>query len=169
MQHAIEQFDFVDRNGKEVIIKAHQFNFEIEDHLRERFGDHVFDDKDFSGELSTITLKNIEEDFPILLDGDLTNIDWKKQSFDELLRVYHFFVTYKRNAAWRQLESSKETLLSSIEMMEKILNSIPKNLLAVMNSGNIQDSLRQTITHARSITSTDITADANSQDSTREN
>lgn len=169
MQHSIEQFDFIDRNGKNVVIKSRAYNFEIEDHLRERFGDDIFNNKDFSGELASITLKNIEEDFPILLDGDLSSIEWKKQDFDELLRVYHFFVMYKRNAAWRQLESSKETLLLSIEMMEKILNSLPKNLLAVMNSGNIQDSLRQTITHARSITSIDITADANSRDSTREN
>ncbi len=128
--HKKKTFQFVDSNGTPVELESVDWTFEIEEILTNRFGKDVFQ-KLNSGERFEFDLKlnDIEEDFPLLL-ANSENISWKKQDYDNCLRVYHFFLTYKRNAWLRQLDYEGKTTVSilrnAMEQMEKILESTSK-------------------------------------------
>ena len=48
------------------------------------------------------------------------NIKWY-QDYDEIMRVISFFLRYRKNAQLRQLESQKEMIALTIEMMKKLM------------------------------------------------
>lgn len=133
MNHDIERFCFADKSQKEVVVSSKPYSFEIEEVLVKRFGRDVLDRYAKTHNLKfDITLKEVEEDFPQLLDGNLKRIDWKKQSgkhFDEMMRVYYFFLEYKLNAQLRALTSQEEILRSSLETMKQVLNLMPESFL----------------------------------------
>jgi hypothetical protein len=141
MSHYTETFAFINKAGKEVELESVPYSIEIEDDvLVKRFGREALDSFAKTHTLNyKITLEHIKEDFPKLLSpgSAVKNIDWRKQAgkyYDEMKRVYYFFLEYDSNAQLRQLESLKTTTLSSIEALKKILTSTPESILAQMNT-----------------------------------
>ena len=99
------------------------------------FKDHVLE--------FAIKLEHIKNDFPKLLKGDLSGINWKEQSgkyYDELRRVYSFFLDYDSNVQLRQSVQLKETLALSIKEMQTILTSMPENISEIVKGKNITSS-----------------------------
>jgi len=145
MDHKIKTFTFVTKNKKQVTLTSRKYTFEIEDVLVKRFGkdklDKIFADQSIDFNFS---LKDVEEDFPKLLQfetglvtskvsskrgsnlGGFASINFKEQDFDELLKVYAFFLLYKKNATLRELEFNNETLALAIEQARTVLASMPE-------------------------------------------
>jgi len=135
MKHGTAEFVLVDKAGKEVKVKTRQYNFEIEDIIKKRLGDEKFNEYQATGKLDfNLSLKDVKEDFPQLLEGEgLDKIDWKKQNYDTLQEIYFFFVRYKKNAFLRRLELDKEMLASNLSTLEKIMSSLPENIFQKLN------------------------------------
>jgi hypothetical protein len=141
MKHGAAEFLLVDKDGKEVKVKTRAYNFEIEDVIKNRIGEEKFNGYQATGKLDfNFTLKDVETDYPQLLEGDLSNIDWRKQNFDALQEIYFFFVRYRKNASVRRLELEKEMLLSNLEMLETIILSLPENILQKLNLKRTSDN-----------------------------
>lgn len=144
MIHTTEKFLFADKEGKEVEISSVPYSFVIEDILIKRFGKKALDEFAATHRLNyNITLKDAEEDLPQLLSVGSVNINWSTQQgkyFDEMCRVYYFFLQYKSNAQLRVLQSQSEILRLSLETMKTIFSSMPENILASMKAENTEDS-----------------------------
>lgn len=132
MTHKTEKFQFAGNGGKVITFINKKYCFELENLFKEMIGEDKFNayQKDNSVDLE-LSQDSIEKYFPLLLeaeDGKQHKIDWDLQDYDEILRVVSFFLQYRKNAALRQLESQKETIASTLEMMKKILNLKPEDL-----------------------------------------
>jgi len=128
MDHKQKTFTFVTKNKKQVTLTSRKYTFEIEEVLVKRFGkeklDKIFADQNIDFNFS---LKDVEEDFPkLLIIPAKTSIDYKTQDFDELLKVYAFFLLYKKNATLRELEFNNETLALAIQQAQTVLASMPQ-------------------------------------------
>jgi hypothetical protein len=134
MKHAVAEFVLF-KDGEEVHVKTREYNFEIEEIIKERIGEEKFNAYQATGKLEiNITLDAVKNDFPKLLTGsNLDKVDWKKQNYDTLQDIYFFFIRYRKNASLRRLEYEKETLLSNLELMEKLILSMPENILTKLN------------------------------------
>lgn len=139
MQHKAKEFTFIDKSKKEVICKTLPYCFETEDVIRDRIGIENFNKYQQSGKLDfEISLNAVKEDFPKLLENT-EDIDWQIQDFDSIQDVYFFFLRYRKNAALNRLTSEKETLLSNLESLQTLLNSLPENLLKKLNFNYTSD------------------------------
>jgi len=128
MNHKQKEFSFINKNGKEVKFLTRTFTFEIDEYLRERFGpdysSKITSEKNYQIEIS---LEDAKKDFPILLNGfNEKEIDLAKQNYDDILKVYAFFLMYKNNAILRELEFNNETLALVIEQTKTILSLMPE-------------------------------------------
>ncbi len=138
-KHKIEIFRFV-KDGNEVEVKSKPYTFAIEEVLVKRFTKEKLHTFNQTGKFDAeIELDAIQEDFPKLLN-EVDGINWQNQDYDELLRVYLFFIAYKRNALLRRFELEKKTLFSDLETMSKIINSLPDNILQKLNGKNTKSS-----------------------------
>lgn len=146
MDHKTISVKLLTKDGESKELTSNYYNFEIEDILVDRFGADKLKKIHETGKLDfNLTLEDVEEDIPHLLhDYNKHNIDLRKSDFDEILRIYSFFVLYKRNALLRQMQSERETLASNMEMMTKVLNSLPKEVLEKLNSKIMTSSSSQT-------------------------
>lgn len=134
MEHKIEIFNFKDVTGNDVKVSSKPYNFKLEKILTNRFGLDIL--KSFSNDGtfdSEVNLSAVTEDFPKLLKLDDLQINWEDQDFDEIERVYLFFVQYKRNAKLRALKSQEEILRLNMEGLTEMLNSIPKTIFQKTN------------------------------------
>lgn len=136
MDHKTISVKLLTKDGESKELTSNYYNFEIEDILVDRFGADKLKKLHETGKLDfNLTLEDVEEDIPHLLhDYNQHNIDLRKSDFDEILRIYSFFVLYKRNALLRQMQSERETLASNLEQLEVILNSMPQDVLTKLNS-----------------------------------
>lgn len=142
MQHAQKQFQFTDKKAKLQKFESRKFTFEVDEYLKKRFGNDYSEklDSNKSHEIS-ISLKDAEKDLPFLLVGFKTSqIDLMKQDYDEILKVYAFFLMYKKNAVLRELEYNNETFAYTIEQAKQILSSMPELISQLTNSGTIPGS-----------------------------
>jgi hypothetical protein len=142
MTHATEKFKFVDVDGNVVEFESTPYSFDLEEKvLVNRFGKEKIEEFANTHALNfKIKLDHIKEDFPKLLQGDLSRIDFSKQSgeyYDELRRVYCFFLEYDSNAQLRLSEALKKTLASNIETLKTIMNSMPESILEAASGKNI--------------------------------
>lgn len=142
MKHSTKEFRFIDKEGIEQTFISNPFTFEIDEHLKERFGkdysEKIFSEKNYQTEVS---LKDAEIDLPILINGfDIDKINLAKQKYDDVLKVYAFFLTYKKNAILRELEFNNETLALAIEQTKTILNLMPEISSQIRKSANTQDT-----------------------------
>ncbi|NWF87914.1 MAG: hypothetical protein HXY50_00465 [Ignavibacteriaceae bacterium] len=130
MNHDIQTFKFV-KDKKVLVINARPYTFEIEDVLIKRFGLNTIKKFAQTGNLVfDVTLGEVKEDLPKLLDmKGAADIDWKKQNFDEIARVYYFFLEYKRNVNLRALKLEAETLRSQIQELATLMSSAQENIL----------------------------------------
>lgn len=129
MDHNTAKFSFVNTEGNLVEVTSKKYSFNTEDVLINTFGQEAIDNYNKTGKLdSEFTLENVKEDFPQLLQMEEARIDWKEQDYDEMLRVYLFFLRYKKHALLRQYASDSETVLSLLEQMKSHLNSVRKNI-----------------------------------------
>lgn len=129
MNHKTEKFSFVDIEGKPVEINSREYTFNTEDVLIKTFGKEAIDNYNKTGKLDAeFTLENVKEDFPQLLQMDDVRIDWKEQGYDGMLRVYLFFLRYKKLALLRQYASDSETIVSLLDQMKSHLNSVRENI-----------------------------------------
>jgi hypothetical protein len=128
--HKDKEFLFTGKNGKPLTVVSKPFTFEVEDLLKERFGADVFE-KVNSGSRFEFDVKpeHVKEDMPHLLTG-FEKIDYKKAIYDQWLEVYHFFLTYKRNAWLRQLQQEMTTTALTLEKAERLLALVQKNISA---------------------------------------
>ncbi|MBU1096840.1 MAG: hypothetical protein KKB34_10200 [Bacteroidetes bacterium] len=128
--HREQEFYFTGKNGKPLKVVSKPFTFEVEDMLKDRFGQDVFE-KVNSGSRFEFDVKpeHIKEDMPCLLTG-FDKVDQKKTVYDQWLEVYHFFLTYKRNAWLRQLKQEMTTTALTLEKAEQLLALVQKNILA---------------------------------------
>lgn len=129
MEHRTEKFSFVNQSGEKIEVSSRKYSFNTEEVLIKTFGKEAIDKYNQTGKLDAeFTLDNVREDFPKLLNLGDENINWKEQDYDELLRVYLFFLRYKKTALLRQYASESETVLSLLEQMKSHLNSVRKNI-----------------------------------------
>lgn len=139
MQHKTKEFVFVDKNKKEITCKTVPYCFEIEDAIKARIGVENFNKYQHTGKLEfEISLEAVKEDFQKLLENT-ENIDWRVQEYDSIQEVYFFFLRYRKNAAMNRLTLEKETLLSNLESLQTLLNSLPENLLKKLNFNYTSD------------------------------
>lgn len=132
MTHNTQKFTFAGNGRKPVTFVNKKYCFEVENLFKEMIGEDKFNayQKDNSVDLE-LSQDSIEKYFPLLLeleDNGNDKIDWDLQDYDEILKVVSFFLQYRKNAALRQLESQKQTIASTLEMMMKILNLKPEDL-----------------------------------------
>lgn len=129
MEHKTEKFSFVNQSGEKIEVSSLKYTFNTEEVLINTFGKEAIDKYNQTGKLDAeFSLENVKEDFPKLLNLGDENINWKDQDYDELLRVYLFFLRYKKTALLRQYASDSETVLSLLEQMKSHLNSVRKNI-----------------------------------------
>jgi predicted methyltransferase len=135
MNHAVQEFILKDNEGNPVKVKTREYNFEIEEIIINRIGQEKWDEYQKTGILEyNLVLKDVQEDFPKLLEGEgLNKIDWKKQKYDTLRAIHFFFVRYTKNARRRELELEKEMLLSNLNMLQKIIDSMQPSISEIMN------------------------------------
>ena len=135
MTHKTKKFAFLNSEGESVEVTTKQYCFEVEDVLKNRFGE--FDDLLNQTDIElNISLEDVEADFPKLLELGDNKIDWSKQEYDTLLEIYGFFLLYKRNAIVRLLTSNKEILASEVEKAKAILHSMPELISRSVNTLN---------------------------------
>ena len=142
MTHKTKKFTFLNSEGESIEVTTKQYCFEVEDVLKNRFGeyDDLLNQTDI--ELN-ISLEDVEADFPKLLELGDNKIIWRKQDYDTLLEVYGFFLLYKRNAIVRLLTSNKEMLASEVEKAKAILRSMPELISQSMNTLNLGNTSSQ--------------------------
>jgi|GEM_PF-2164958 len=142
MTHKTKRFTFLNSEGESIEVTNKQYCFEVEDVLKNRFGeyDDLLNQTDI--ELN-ISLEDVEADFPKLLELGDNKIIWRKQDYDTLLEVYGFFLLYKRNAIVRLLTSNKEMLASEVEKAKAILRSMPELISQSMNTLNLGNTSSQ--------------------------
>lgn len=134
MTHKTEKFTFADNRGKPIVFINKKYCFEIENLFKEMIGEAKWQEYQKNNSIDLeLDQKKIEHYFPLLLEEEnkskiKSKIDWDMQDYDEILRVVSFFLQYRKNASLRQLESQKETIASTLEMMMKILNLKPEDL-----------------------------------------
>ena len=145
MIHKTEKFKLLDIDGKIVEFESMPYSFDLEENvLIARFGKEKIEEFANTHMLTfKIRLEHIKEDFPKLLQGDLSRIDFGKQTgeyYDELRRVYCFFLEYDSNVQLRQSEQLKEMLASNIETLKTILASTPENISGLMKGKSTTNS-----------------------------
>jgi hypothetical protein len=148
MTHKTEKFQFAANGGKVVTLVSKKYCFEIENRFKEMIGEDKFNafQKDNTIDLE-ITLEQVEKHFPRLLDfeGEEQKINWEDQDYDEIMRVISFFLRYRKNAQLRQLESQKEMIALTIEMMKKLMSLSPEDLSSKEKLETILGSLSQEV------------------------
>lgn len=148
MTHKTEKFQFAANGGKVVTLVSKKYCFEIENRFKEMIGEDKFNafQKDNTIDLE-ITLEQVEKHFPRLLDfeGEEQKINWEDQDYDEIMRVISFFLRYRKNAQLRQLESQKEMIALTIEMMKKLMSLSPEDLSSKEKLESILGSLSQEV------------------------
>lgn len=148
MTHKTEKFQFAANGGKVVTLTSKKYCFEIENRFKEMIGEDKFNafQKDNTIDLE-ITLEQVEKHFPRLLDfeGEEQKINWEDQDYDEIMRVISFFLRYRKNAQLRQLESQKEMIALTIEMMKKLMSLSPEDLSSKEKLETILGSLSQEV------------------------
>lgn len=148
MTHKTEKFQFAANGGKVVTLVSKKYCFEIENRFKEMIGEDKFNafQKDNTIDLE-ITLEQVEKHFARLLDfeGEEQKINWEDQDYDEIMRVISFFLRYRKNAQLRQLESQKEMIALTIEMMKKLMSLSPEDLSSKEKLETILGSLSQEV------------------------
>lgn len=148
MTHKTEKFQFAANGGKVVTLVSKKYCFEIENRFKEMIGEDKFNafQKDNTIDIE-ITLEQVEKHFPRLLDfeGEEQKINWEDQDYDEIMRVISFFLRYRKNAQLRQLESQKEMIALTIEMMKKLMSLSPEDLSSKEKLETILGSLSQEV------------------------
>lgn len=148
MTHKTEKFQFAANGEKVVTLVSKKYCFEIENRFKEMIGEDKFNafQKDNTIDLE-ITLEQVEKHFPRLLDfeGEEQKINWEDQDYDEIMRVISFFLRYRKNAQLRQLESQKEMIALTIEMMKKLMSLSPEDLSSKEKLETILGSLSQEV------------------------
>jgi len=148
MTHKTEKFQFAANGGKLVTLTSKKYCFEIENRFKEMIGEDKFNafQKDNTIDIE-ITLDQVEKHFPRLLDfeGEEQKINWEDQDYDEIMRVISFFLRYRKNAQLRQLESQKEMIALTIEMMKKLMSLSPEDLSSKEKLETILGSLSQEV------------------------
>lgn len=107
------------KEGKEVVFLPKKYTFKTEDVIRKRFGEKVFEGDIGIAEYRydfKIHKLSVEEDFPQLLDGDFTGIEWDEQPYETILEVYHHFIFYKKRCS---LERNIEQLTKEMELFQQ--------------------------------------------------
>ena len=145
MIHKTEKFKFIDIDGKEVIFESVPYSFDLEENvLIHRFGKEKIEEYANKHILNfKIRLDHIKEDFPKLLVGDCSRIDFGKQSgdyYDELRRVYYFFLEYDSNAQLRQSELLSETIASNLKTLKMTLAGMQEITSALQKDKTITNS-----------------------------
>jgi len=131
MEYVAEKFRFIDMEGKVKEFESVPYSFDMEENIIiKRFGKETIEEFAKTHLLNyKIHLADIKEDFPKLLQGDLSNIDLGKQSgqyFDEIKRVYHFYLEYDSNIQLRLSGKLTETIISNLNEMKSVLSGITK-------------------------------------------
>lgn len=130
MNHGNEVFRFIkDKKTKKVIeVESLTFCFELQEVLKKRFGEEKLKEFYLTGNLIVdVDLKEVEEDFPQLLNLEGNKINWKIQDYNEIARVYYFFLEYKQNVKLRALKSETETLSSKLMELQSLIASTQIN------------------------------------------
>lgn len=134
MNHKEKVFHFINTKGRAVEVIAKPYTFEIEDVLKKRVGKEAWVKFITTQNLVfDITFDCVVEDFPQLLDAKGQKINWRKQNFDEIQKVYNFFFEYKRSAKLREFESEAETLRLKISELKDLLLSTQGNIFQKVN------------------------------------
>lgn len=141
MDHKTETFRFKDVRGKDVEIQSKPYTFKLEEVLTKRFGvDKMLQIND-TGKLNhTVNLSDVVEDFPKLLILGKTKINWADQEYDELQRVYYFFLEYKRNASLRHFTRESEILRSNIAELKNMLLSTSGSIFQELNKKHTEST-----------------------------
>ena len=119
MEHKREKFIFRNKQNKPVSLITRKFTFEVDEYLERRFPGYT------SGESLDLSVKlsDVTADFKFLLEGKTDNIDWKTQGYEDIMQVYAFFLTYKKNALLRQLEYRDETLAFATSLAVRMMTT----------------------------------------------
>lgn len=136
-EHRSETFTFIDIEGHKTEITTKKYTFNLEKILTNRFGEKALDEYNRTGKLEcNISLEAVKCDFPELLELGEKRIDWSVQDYDELMQVYLFFIRFKKNAMLRAYRLDQEMIVSDLGIMSRLLNSLPKDILKKIHSGN---------------------------------
>jgi len=149
MTHKTEKFQFASNEGKVVTLISKKYCFEIENRFKEMIGEDKWKAYQVDNTVDLeLTLKQVEDNFLRLLDfedGKKHKINWEDQDYDEIMRVISFFLRYRKNAQLRQLESQKEMIALTIEMMKKLMSLSPEDLSSKEKLESILGSLSQEV------------------------
>lgn len=141
MNHKTEVFRFKDVRGKFVEIQSRPYTFRLEEVLTKRFGMEKLLQINETGKLNyTVSLSDVKEDFPKLLDLGQAKINWADQEYDELQRVYYFFLEYKRNANLRHFTRESEILRSNITELRNLLLSASGSIFQELNKKHTEST-----------------------------
>lgn len=129
MNHTTEKFSFTDSKGKSIEVSSLPYTLALEEGvLKKRFG-AKWKELLSSGSLELdINIESVAEDFPKLLDLKNAKINWAKQNYDELARVYLFFLEYRLNVKQRALKSEADALRSQISGLQNLLLTLPSDI-----------------------------------------
>jgi len=122
LEHKREKYIFRNKQNKPVSFITRPFTFEVDEYLEKRF-------PNYSSGATELTLKltDVKKDMEYLLDGKTSNVAWEKQDYEDIMKVYAFFLTYKKNALLRQLEYNDSTLAMATNLALKMMTtSIPQ-------------------------------------------
>lgn len=117
MEHKREKYIFRNKQNKPISLITRPFTFEVDEYLESRFPNYTSG----AGEL-TLKLSDVKKDMEFLLEGKTDNIAWEKQEYEDIMKVYAFFLTFKKNALLRQLEFSDATLSMATNLALKMMN-----------------------------------------------
>ena len=143
--HNTTKFKFLDNDGKEVEFESVPYSFDLEEKVLEaRFGKDTLEEFAKTHVLNfKIRFEHVEEDMPKLLVGNLSNINFKTQPdfgeknyYEEIRKVYYFFLEYDSNAQLRLSEQLKETLASSIKTLKVTLDGMPEIISTAVKDKN---------------------------------
>jgi len=145
MAHKTEKFKFLDIDGKEVEFESAPYCFDLEENvLIKRFGKELIEEFAKTHILNfKIRYDHIKEDFSKLLIGDFNRVDLGKQSgdyYEELRRVYYFFLEYDSNAQLRQSELLSETIASNLKTLKTTLAGMQEITSALQKDKTITNS-----------------------------
>jgi hypothetical protein len=143
--HNSEKFKFLDKDGNEKEFESVPYSFDLEDNvLVNRFGKDTLEEFVRTHILNfKITADHIKEDFPRLLVGDLSIINFRKQEgqyYDEMRKVYYFFLEFDSNAQLRLSKQLAETIASNLETLKTTLDGISKTISIPVSGKNIINS-----------------------------
>jgi len=122
LEHKREKYIFRNKQNKPISFITIPFTFEVDEYLEKRF-------PNYSSGATELTLKltDVKKDMEYLLDGKTSNVAWEKQDYEDIMKVYAFFLTYKKNALLRQLEYNDSTLAMATNLAMKMMTtSIPQ-------------------------------------------